>query len=320
MRTDETNHEPEGIDLTWLKFGAKIDYVTVYTDGKCKLPKFDGNRFWARREHFRKLSIHDPSPRDIRLLSLHLGNPRLAELEVAVDIRPAKALSDDERGELIDTMMVQLIAKGLAPRGGKEDLLFGFRGAFQGVAGNFKLFGFNHKLPPSTAQQLHGKRHDPLQVKSYGKRTDQGKQLTASKYVARVEVRMSGYGLESHGLRHAEDLMTFRFRKELMPHFTMTRGAVMRKRPRPSSARRLRNWTMLQLLDSARNTFFERDWDRVGVGAFVGQGKNADLHVRLLRDRELNARIGQALLRLEQRIAPRNSCKTSEQAHEISQC
>lgn len=282
------------IDLSQLIFTAKIDFLTVHTTCKEELPSLDGRPCWSRKENYRKLSVHDPSPADVACITLHFANPRLAELEVAVDIEP-RSVNPTARSAVIEALMVDQVAKGLAPAVVHKDLAFHFRGAFEGTRAQFRLRPFNRRLPSAQAQQLHGRRHDALQVKSYPKKVDQGRELPLSSHVARVEVRLSGDGLHQHGLVKVADLIGFPYRKALMPYFRHVRTA---RRPRTQG----RDPSMLAILREKKHELLLQEWERVGVGTVLAGGRHAGADVRLLRDSPVNNRIGQALLRLERRM------------------
>jgi hypothetical protein len=284
------------ISLSDLVFTAKIDYLTVFTPGKLTLPRLDGKPKWSRKEHYRRLSIHDPSARDVAALVERLDNPRLAELEVAVDLQPAPRVSVDKRERVVEQLMVHLIAKSRAPKVTDKDLQFRFRGVYEGRRGGFRLHPFNRKLPLASGQQLHGKRGDPLQAKAYAKKTDMGRALDRSAFLARTEIRMSGYGLAHHGLDAVGDLAEFRFRKMLMPYFRFVKAAKRRAKGSP------RNRLLRDVLTPKQEKFYRDEWERVGVGAFLPGGKYGDHDVRLISFTKVNTRVGQALLRLEQRM------------------
>lgn len=292
------NANPEGaagaLDLSKLIFKAKIDFFTVHTTGRQELPCLDGRPCWSRKENYRKLSVHDPSPADVACITQHFANPRLAELEVALDIEP-RSVDPAARSATIEALMVDLVARGLAPAVVHKDLAFHFRGAFEGTRAQFRLRPFNRRLPSAQAQQLHGKRHDALQVKSYPKRMDQGRELPLSSHVARVEVRLSGDGLHQHGLVTVVDLVGFSYRKSLMPYFRHVKTA-RRPRTRRSEA------SLLSVLQEKKHEFLLQDWERVGIGTVLTGGRHAGADVRLLRNTPVNNRIGQALLRLERRM------------------
>lgn len=283
------------IDLSQLIFTAKIDYLTVHTHGKRDLPSLDGLPRWSRKENYRKLSIHDPSPADVACVADGLDNPRLAELEVAVDMAPSRHLAPETRSDLIARLMVDLVARGLAPATIHKDLAFGFRGAYEGAGDRFRLLPFNRRLPSARAQQLHGKRHDALQVKSYPKKTDQGRDLPFSDHVTRVEVRLSGDGLHQHGLVTVVDLIGFRYRKALMPYFRHVSTARRRDASATGSP-------LLQILQAKKHEFLLKAWEQVGVGSMLPGGRYGGADVRLVRNTAVNNRIGQALTRLERQM------------------
>lgn len=292
------------INLSDLIFSAKIDYLTIYTPGKCLLPRLDGKPRWARQENHRKLSLHDPSPGDVALLVQYLDNPRLAELEVAVDVSPDQELSKSVRESIVDALMVHLIAKGREPKVKDKDLEFRFRGVFEGTRSRYRLRPFNRVLPSPSGQQLHGKRGDHLQAKAYGKKIDQGQVLDGSQFVARAEVRMSGYGLQSHGLHRLQDLVGFRYRKELMPYFRHVKGVKRRGRAEALPG------SLLAVLRNKQEQLWREEWQRVGVGAFLPGGCCQDRDTRFISDTDVNNRIGQGLLRLERRMEAKFVRKT----------
>ncbi|NNU43575.1 hypothetical protein [Ramlibacter montanisoli] len=133
-------------------------------------------------------------------------------------------------------------------------------------------------------------------MKGYGKRIDQGADLHPSQWVARTEARLSASGLESRGLERLSDLTDFRFRKVLMPYFSLVRGAKLRVLK--SDADR----PMLAMLKTKQQEYVDAEWARVGVGCALRGGKYEGYKLRFLSHTAVNNRIGQALLRLEQRM------------------
>lgn len=284
--------ETTEVSLSQLTISSKIDYVTVFTQGKTKLPRFDGKFKWVRGANYRKLTIHDPSPLDLVKLVRDLGNPDIAEVEVATDFSPPRELTPSTRRDQLDRIMIHLFAKGLHPGVVHRELGFSFRGAFLGNRVHFHLRPYNRKLPPAHAQQLHGKRWDPLQVKCYRKGIDQKRHLPPEEHVSRVEVRLSAEGLTLHGLRQIRDLIGFRYRKVLMPYFRHVRSARLPRTKKPQQS-------LLTILKEKQHQFLLTDWERVGVGTVLPGGKHMGSTVRLLANRAVNDRIGQALYRLE---------------------
>lgn len=284
------------IDLSDLIFSAKIDFVTVHTRGKLPLPKLAGKPKWVRSENYKKLTIHDASPEDVRLLVERMANPSIAELEVAVDITYQQCATAAERSRILDGLVVHLIGKGLAPKTLDEDLKSEFRGVFARRGSAFGLRPFNRVLPPANGQQLHGHRASPVQTKAYGKKMDQRAALTPAAWRARIEVRLSGDGLRFHNLANLSDLMGFRYRKALMPSLRHVRGTRLLRAASCDDA------PMLTMLKRKQQEIYDDFWSELGIGAFLPGGRLEEAPVRILSDQVLNGRIGQALLRLEKRM------------------
>jgi hypothetical protein len=280
------------VNLTELKVNAKFDFITFETPGKVDLPALQGRVLWGRKDHYRRFTLHDPCPEDIRALALTLGSLRILELEVAVDFRPGAHVPLERRVELLNAVMVDVFARGLDPRQGQlinDD----FRAFYRRTGSGYKVGPFNKRLPLPTDQLLHGGRGDPAQVKCYYKVTDQGEEIAEHSHVARVEVRLSGIGLDVHGLRELRDLSNFKIRSGLMPYFRHV--AAVERRPA------LRPTAMSTLLRETERRLDHSHWDKVGVGAFLPKGTRASTRARLRRDVYVNNRIGQALGRLEER-------------------
>lgn len=277
-----------------LRFSAKIDYVTLASpQGKRELPNVTGRVFWSRRRHWKTYTIHDPSPADLWKLARDAADPVIEELEVSLDIGCSSEIPQADRLQLVREVMVHLIAKGLDPRGGPM-MKNQFRALYKPGDGTQKgsVRPFNMGLPSPDDQQLHGGRHDCVQVKAYLKVRDQGQDLPGEDCVARVEVRLRGEGLAHHRLSRVSDLLTFEFRKSLTPYLRFVRGVRLNG---PEAF-------------SAQQCFLaQRVWERAGVGGCSGFGWLQRRKHRVLRDAEMNNRVGQALHRLE-RACRRISC------------
>lgn len=286
------------VDLADITFSAKIDFVTIKTDGRVALPELQGKPKWSRQNHYKSLTVHDATPEDLGVLQASIGNARVLELEVAVDLQPRPAVCGTDRVRLLEAVMVDLFASELDPSDAK-----GMRNQFRAFyrrSGNFgKVHPFNLRLPRPTDQQLHGGRDDECQVKCYLKRTDQKSALAANDWRSRVEVRLSGQGLERRAVREIGDLFGFRFRKQLMPFFSHVKGSTRRR----SLGKLAKKWQepINQLRDRLDRAVFERH----GVGALKDYKVPAKA-VRLRRDTAVNNRIGQALTRLERQFRRQN--------------
>jgi hypothetical protein len=284
-----------GIDLSLILFSAKIDYVTLETTGKCQLPRLNGKPKWVRSKHFKALTVQDPSPDDIEALRRVLGQAPILELEVAVDLRPRPIVLGDHRMAMLETIMVSLFAAGLDPSRGKC-MNNQFRAFYRRLDRGYIVRPFNMRLPIASDQQLHGLRVDDCQVKAYLKRTDHRVALDPKDYVARVEVRMCDAGLTFHRLAILDDLISFKFRSSLMAYFTHVKGT---KRRHP------RGVLPDQYLIPANQWRDKEDrllMEKSGVGAFQNGGKGDRDAVRLIRNSEVNDRIGQALHRLQSKF------------------
>ena len=268
-----------------LRFSAKVDYVTLASDsGKVSLPMLNGKPKWARSKNWKFFSIHDPSPADVVILGKALADPKIAEIEISIDVRCAPAIADADREATLRSVMVNLFGRKLDPRNGPF-MTSRFRGCYRhNKDTGGRMLPYNLRLPDSDGQQLHGLRDDHAQVKCYLKMKDQGRDLAPADAVARVEVRLSGAALTHHGIERLNDLLTFRFRRQLTPYFRFVDGVELQGKDADCEASRQRA---------------EREWRRVGVGSVSGRGKLARLCHRLRRDTSINDRIGQALHRLE---------------------
>lgn len=285
------------IELDSLIFSAKIDFVTldgVYgatPQGLDGLPKRPG-KYYGRR-----LTLHDPTQRDLEKLHAAFPNASLAEIEVSVDVAPRAHMEKDDRSAFLAAVKTQLFARRLKPEL-LADLTSDFRGTYIPRPDGFSLAPFNHRIPASNEQHLHGTKYDDLQVKVYVKVRDNRKALDWRRHVVRVEVRLKSKALIHHRLEKVGDLFGYPLRKELMPHFRHVRGTI-----RPSARKRSPVRRLLQVLNQRQQQYDDEHWQAFGVGAFLRGGKRVDTDVAFLRDQELNGRIGQALHRLQKRLS-----------------
>jgi hypothetical protein len=274
------------LDLATLKFTAKIDFVTIITPGKLPLPPLEGTARWSPKCNWTRLSIHDPSPADIHRLTYKLGALRLSEVEVAVDVSCASSVPEEARDERLRAVMIYMFARALSPD--PRLITGGFRAAYNG----FGPKPFNLQLPDADAQLLFGHKTDLAQVKAYYKRTDQRRQLKPKDWVARVEVALRDEALHRH-MKVLGDMFGFRYRKELSGYFRHVKD-VGRRDLRSSKLTPLH-----RLLVERGERDLKAEFARVGVGSTKRGGKHAHAEVVAIRHSSVNARIGQALLRLE---------------------
>lgn len=281
------------VDLKMLNFNAKIDYITIHTSGKTKLPALAGKPIWPRRHHGERLTVHDATSADIDALVRRFGSALIYELEIAIDLRAGRHVPAADCENLLKTVMVDLFARGLEPSRG-QGLAKGFRAFYRRLEHGYMVRPFNKGLPRATDQQLHGGRHDAVQVKGYLKRRDQGVALQPQKQVARIEARLGSVGLLGLDLTTLTDLSNFRFRKSLMPYFTHTHGTKRVVRGRNGKPNPL-----LDLMVAKQHEYDNEHWNRVGIGAFLNGGNREHRNIRFTRNTPVNNRIGQALTRLE---------------------
>lgn len=287
--------------LNQLKFSPKIDYVTIEGTSRVDLPILSGLPKWPRNFHGTRLTIHDPSGTDIRLIEALFPGARLTEIEVAVDIYLAERTSAADVAESLALVKSEYVAKGLKPVF-PDGLNGGFRGCYRKTVDGYRLWPYSRRVPSAEEQHLHGRRDDGAQVKVYLKTMDQGKPLAWRRHSVRIEVRLGVKGLESHHLFALGDLMGFRFRKELLPYFQHVRSSSRKTTKATRTAKPL-----LALLISKQEMEDAEQWHKVGVGTFEPGGRRADAahKVRFHRSQDMNCRIGQALHRLQGAFSPK---------------
>jgi hypothetical protein len=289
-------HAPE---LTTLIFSAKIDFVTLITPGKLQLPDIAGTVRWSPKHNWTRFSIHDPSAADIRSVLQVAGQLRMSELEVSVDVSCAPDVPAAARDEQLREVMTNIFARALSPD--PRLITGGFRAAYDG----FGPKPFNLVLPDADAQLLFGHKTDLAQVKAYYKKTDQRRRLESKDWVARVEVALRDEGLHRHRLVVLGDLLGFRYRKELSGYFRHVKD-VTRRELRSSKLKPLH-----RVLVEHSDSRLKAEFARVGVGTTKPGGKFDAASIRATRDRAVNERIGQALLRLERSLGREIRAQTS---------
>lgn len=291
------NPKANPMPLSQVRFSAKIDYITVDGVQKTHVGQLDGRINWPPKYNGRRLTVHDASARDIALLAKIFKNGIVAELEIAVDLKPIGF--DDEREYIgaVHQLKAEYLAKRLRPNVA-SGLWSGFRGAYKRQPFGYSLCPFNKRVPGASEQLLYGRRDDGVQVKAYYKHMDNKRPLPWRQHTARVEVRLGRLGLSHHGIEGLDDVLGFAVRRELSPYFQTVRGAC--RRMRKSQTQGL---PLLKVLKAKQESDDQIYWDQYGVGAFEQGGARHCDHIRLLRDLPLNDRIGQALHRLGASLA-----------------
>ncbi|EKD96991.1 MAG: hypothetical protein ACD_23C01148G0001 [uncultured bacterium] len=288
---------PVGIGLSDLKFSPKIDFVTLDGVARPAPSGLQGKCIWPRSYKGRRLTIHDPTPKDLAALQAAYPNASVAAVEVAVDVSPRAKMGEEERAAFLAFVKSEFCAKRLHPAF-HQSLSSGFRGTYDPRPYGYALRPFNRRVPGPGEQHLHGTKYDALQFKVYFKIRDNSKALDWEMHVIRMEVKMQGAALLHHRLEHVGDLLGFAFRSELTPYFRHVRGTV-----RASARKRKPISPVLRVLTEKMQRYDDDHWDQNGIGAFLRGGKRETVGVRFLRDQALNDRIGQALHRLQRQFS-----------------
>lgn len=284
-------------ELPDLIFSPKIDYVTL--DGVCK-PMQDclsGTVVWPRTFLGKRLTVHDPSADDLVALHRRYPNARISEAEIAIDVRPRRPKDEAENLHYLRMIKAEVFAKRLTPHF-PPGMNGGFRGSYRHCSKRPTLNPFNRRVPALEEQLLYGHRRDHAQVKVYAKTKDNRRTLNWTQYSIRVEVRLAGLALIHHEIHRAGDFIGFPFRRALSSYFRLVSGTT-----RPCFKRRSPVSPTLLLLNNFQHLEDQKHWNAIGVGPFLRGGKREQSGARMLRDQELNDRIGQALHRLQQHFS-----------------
>lgn len=277
--------------LSDFVFSAKIDYLSITTPGRQALPKTEGRVLWPKSKNSSELTIHDPTPADVKSLAIAVPSNSISEVEVSIDIRPKWSCETDERYRLLSNLKA-MVAKGLNPKLPQQEGQI-FRGAYNPE--HARPAPFNRRIPLPTEQLLYGHRYDPAQVKVYIKRTDNGQALPPELQCVRIEIRLAGTALEAHSLTTASDLLGFSYRRELSRYFRHVNGS----RRQPAKDAKPKDPKLLTALHRAMDRFDSEHWQLLGVGAFLPGGIRASGPKKFVRNMVFNNRIGQALHRLQ---------------------
>lgn len=244
--------------LGQLLFSAKVDYITLNNPAGCRLqlPSLDGTVKWSRSHHYRRLTIHDPSPEDIsRLVAFFGSDTSILEMEVAVDQKPV----DPPNLPLLQHVMREFPGRRLCPTA--SSLKGISRKAFRPSLNRTVGLGKAPCLPDD--QMLIGSRTEVVQVKCYLKRTDQGQALQEHEAGVRVEVRLGLEELSRLGIPVLGCLSQFRFRKQLMPyfhHYTPIARASRRLAPTRRKRESAINDRIGQALGRLENSYRDGTW------------------------------------------------------------
>lgn len=257
-----------------------------------------------------QVTIHDPTPTDLRTISAAYENPRLMALEVAVDLAP-KAMSEPAAHVDMLNSLYLAIAARLRPED-KALWDYGIRGAVSRRGEKPKPLERRHPAP--NEQVINGHRGDFMQAKLYLKELDQHVVLPLAERRVRMEVALKRWACMQFGLDRCMDLFDFPYRKRFATHFRI----IDRLGVRAASA-------LSETELRKRTLCMQRAWAIAGVGKFaVGDRPREDKLIgavakirarekaqlpadqyKLIRHQEANAKIGSALIGLRRRMSSR---------------
>lgn len=280
--------------LSQIEVRSSIDFIRISTPGWQKLPPtILGRPAWGVAAHYRELTIHDLDAHDIPLLAAAFPHAGILGLEVTLDLVPAAPCSPAGRLRLLEDCFAQ-VARRLHPYGAPRMRRAKTAGYVPEIG---KLRPFNHRTPNPNESLYYGFRNDqPVQVKVYCKKRDNGVALPERQWSVRIETTLKAAMCAEFGLHGLGDVLDFPYRKVFMPYFRMMRGPV-------ASGRRTER-AVLKIVNARRSSALQADanagWASTGV-----QGARTLPDVRFLRDPTINQRLGQALQRLEERFSRR---------------
>lgn len=303
---------PPPLPVEALKFAAKIDYATFTNHGiRISLPRLTGSHEWARVHKYSpdwQLTIQDPTPGDLRVISSAYENPLVMALEVAVDLAPKDMLEPVAHAEMLDTLYLAVAARFRPEDKSLWD--YGVRGGVSRKGEKPKPLERRHPTPKE--QVIYGHRGDFMQAKLYLKGLDQHVVLPLAERRVRMEVALKRWACIEFGLDRCMDLFDFPFRKSFATHFRII------DRPEVRAARDLTETELRK-----RTLRMQRAWATAGVAKFaVGDRPREDKLInavakirarekaqlpadqyKLVRHQGANARIGNALTGLQRRMS-----------------
>lgn len=302
---------PPPLPTDMLRFSAKLDYVTVTNRGsKVPIPALTGSTEWTRRTRHQPdwhLTIHDPTPADLRAVTEAYENPVVMAVEVAVDLAPKTQHEPAEHARVLETVFAAVAARFRPEDKALWD--YGQRGAVSGRGK--KPEPLERRFARPNEEVVYGHRGDFMQAKLYLKTLDHGALLPMHEQAVRMEITLRRWACMAFGLSNLSDLFGYGYRSKLTTQFRII--------DRPE-VRQVRGLTEKEL--AKRTQRMNRAWQTAGVGKFaVGDTPRADAlekdiarvrararaqlpadQFKLLRDQQANAKIGTALMGLQRRM------------------
>lgn len=304
---------PPALPIDLLLARAKIDYLTLAPHTRASaLPALQGSLEVVRpsRKNGRnwKITVHDPARSDVVALQAAMGNAFVMALEIAVDLVPKHELDDAQFLQVLEQTF-----SAVAARFRPEDQALwdhGQRGAVKERGG--KVEPLERRLVEAGEEVIYGGRGEFMQAKLYHKTLDHGAELGLRHQSVRLEITLRRWACHELGIDHVGQLLGYPFRKRFATHFRMIDRPELRASKKLSIGERNR-----------RTKRMNRAWSTAGVGKFavgdrpraeslksaltrVRARERAQLSVdeyKLIRDIKANAKIGNALINLERKMA-----------------
>lgn len=301
-------------EIQWdmLTCKAGIDYLSLWYQGKVRL-NIANTHNWTRVDKYGswwRLTVQNPTQETVHYLMQKLGNPRVGELEISVDLWPLKSIVRDD----IEALLLSTF-KACACRFRPEDASpwgCGVRGGLN--AANVPPEPFHCRVPGADETLIYAHRGDWLQSKLYYKRTDERRALPLADHRIRIELTLRRYGVQHFGLEFLENLLDYPYRRRFAKHFCIIKAVRVR------GAKRLSARTF-----EKKNRKIQRAWNEVGIGKFAvhpdlppqtglfatkqitdrAKKQIAFKHYVRVRDQVSNAKIGDALKQLQRQMACR---------------
>lgn len=279
---------------------AKIDYITIADaylptrkDGLGAVQDdFDGRVELAARDRaINRLSVHDPSVRDLQFLVDHVPETEVWEMEVAVDFLPVDPEPDLEALEAFQRQLF----RGVAPHH-HADMSWVIRREADPLGGRVaRLTTLEAKYPTGTKYWYD--RAGRAEVKLYVKTLDNGRPVPRP--FVRLEVKLMRGALQLALANYVGLLPRFMadLRRYVTPYFWIASGVSLANLPR------LDRWVPGPRRDAAMKEAarsqarLDSDWDRFGAPMAYRNRMRGRLVLR--PDAQANRRIGKALSNLQ---------------------
>lgn len=303
--------------LKWeqLDCRAQFDFIKVWHPKKVRLPTLSGTKKWTPLTHGHQgqyLTVQDPQLHDIDALIEHLGDPRLASIQLTVDLKPRATVPPAEIDDLLLNTFFA-VAGRFRP---EDEAMWGY-----GIRGGVRAVGqtprpFHRRFPEPNEELVYGHRGGWMQSTVYLKRINERRTLEADEQSVRMELTMKQWALMGIGLDHLSQLGGFKYQSKFNKHFRI----ISHPRVRAVSTR-----SSTELVTMERRMW--RGWETAGVGKFgisllmpddtitisvrqIAARERQQLplsHYVLVRDHMATEKIGSAFKQLQRRMTPKKT-------------